>query len=645
MHFTLHFFAVFIHSFNLLLFLILLEKQPRCFVPRALLYNDGGFDVSPDGKTLCACAEYWLPEGIDNATELLHPKRRRWDNGDCDDDDDDDADNSDDDYSDDDGSINDIEMNVDDDDRKKKKHTDKDGSSLTEEKCEEEPHGATTPMVSENEKIERSVVKINSHDNNNNPVIDDSSNIIDNNVNTNAGNDSSTANVNNNNHASPTRQQHSSSSKTPPRATSTSSLGHRQRNNQHQQISSPPPTSSLAMTPLGLTPQTPPSNVNPLNYPLSPPSPPGRRFAGGLRSNSTRSTQQHSHEQLLQQYRRQEQVIRQYDPGYNNNQQHQQYQNQSTQQRIIPNSQQQQRTDTSSSASSTNNRRSENAAVVIPAPPGINHHNPQQQQHQNQRNNGNPFATPSRNPRVGGASNIVERGRFVPHVVTISLDTEPYVETTTEQVVVGSVGGGDANYNQAITAQQQLQQQQQQYGSNIRLRTTTVAATASGDASSAITTVTRTTYNVPGRGAALGATRPHIRERRPRLGQLLSACPLDGTKASAVTCVKFSPCTEFCLIGYGVREPHVEPPPTTTGETGDGTIYDAPSQHPPYHPVTAMYQVNMGGKMKHVSTMLSGDDDVNIARFHPDSGYGFVYGTKQGRIRVLGPRPWNYYNC
>jgi activator-of-BECN1-regulated-autophagy protein 1 len=88
------------------------------------------------------------------------------------------------------------------------------------------------------------------------------------------------------------------------------------------------------------------------------------------------------------------------------------------------------------------------------------------------------------------------------------------------------------------------------------------------------------------------------------------------------------------LIGYGVREPHVE---DTTDESD--------SAHPPYHPVTAMYKVNKGGTMRHISTMLSGDDDVNIARFHPDSGYGFVYGTKQGRIRILGPRPWNYYNC
>lgn len=109
---------------------------------------------------------------------------------------------------------------------------------------------------------------------------------------------------------------------------------------------------------------------------------------------------------------------------------------------------------------------------------------------------------------------------------------------------------------------------------------------------------------------------------RPRLGQLIEAAPLEGSKATAVTCVKFSPSADFALLGYGVREP----------EEGDD-----------HHPVTALYRVR--GGMTHVSTMLSGDDDVNIARFHPDSGYGFVYGTKQGRVRVLSPRPWNYYKC
>lgn len=103
------------------------------------------------------------------------------------------------------------------------------------------------------------------------------------------------------------------------------------------------------------------------------------------------------------------------------------------------------------------------------------------------------------------------------------------------------------------------------------------------------------------------------------LGKILEATPLE-SRSSSVTCVKFSPSAEFCLIGYGVREQ---------------------GNNIPYHPVNSLYRVK--GGMSHISTMLSENDDVNIARFHPHSGVGFVYGTKQGRVRVLSPRPWNYY--
>jgi len=103
------------------------------------------------------------------------------------------------------------------------------------------------------------------------------------------------------------------------------------------------------------------------------------------------------------------------------------------------------------------------------------------------------------------------------------------------------------------------------------------------------------------------------------LGKVLEATPLE-SRATSVTCVKFSPSSEYCLIGYGVREQ---------------------GQDMPYHPVNSLYRVK--GGMTHVATMLSENDDVNIARFHPHSGVGFVYGTKQGRVRVLSPRPWNYY--
>ena len=194
-----------------------------------------------------------------------------------------------------------------------------------------------------------------------------------------------------------------------------------------------------------------------------------------------------------------------------------------------------------------------------------------------------------------------QSGRFVPHVVTISLDTAPFLEPTESN-------SGESALNATGTP------------------------LISGSASSS----PGVKMGIPGRGeyatsqanggSDTNATRPHSRKLRPRLGQLLEACPLDGAKASAVTCVKFSPSTDFCLIGYGVREPVMEDP------SGNQ-----------YHPVTALYRIR--GGMTHVSTMLSGDDDVNIARFHPDAGYGFVYGTKQGRVRVMSPRPWNYYNC
>lgn len=114
--------------------------------------------------------------------------------------------------------------------------------------------------------------------------------------------------------------------------------------------------------------------------------------------------------------------------------------------------------------------------------------------------------------------------------------------------------------------------------------------------------------------------------RYPNLGKLLQAAPLDGAKSSGVTCVKLSPSGEYCLLGYGVRE-------------NIPSVHDHEEMR---HPVTSLYNVKKG--MKHVCTLTCADDDVNIARFHPESGHGFVYGTKQGRVRVLAKRPWNYYH-
>jgi hypothetical protein len=360
-------------------------------VPRALLYNDGGFDVSPDGKMLCACAEYWLPDGIDNAMELLQNEER--------------SDESDD------------ELNMDESNADGGDGSGKSAAAASDSRGS----GSITPQP-----------------------------------------------VNRSSQHSPPRNRTPSQPTRNLSATASSNAGPQ------------------------LTPRTPPNPSRP-QFTLSPPSPPGRRFTGGLGQNRGRVA-------------------------------------------------------SGGALHPFPNPDTQNAGSAIPPPPppppGIGNRPP------------HPLSIISGGTNYPDAAH--QSGRYVPHVVTISLDTTPVTQV-------------DGNL-------------------------------------------------APGRGKMASVARGY----RPRLGQLLEACPLDGAKASAVTCVKFSPSTDFCLIGYGVREP--------VAESGGQ-----------YHPVTALYRVR--GGMTHVSTMLSGDDDVNIARFHPDPGYGFVYGTKQGRVRVLSPRPWNYYNC
>ena len=356
---------------------ILLNRQPRTFVPRALLYNDGGFDVSPDGKTLCACAEYWLPDGVDSAIELLN--------------------------------------------REEQVHETLDGND---------------PLSGSEDASSTGTINGNSSDQGKNL-------------------------------GSPGRDSHmeiSPSQSSPPRHGLSSGSG-----------------SALPMTP---------PNPGQTQLLLSPPPPPGLRFSGGLGQNHAGSSTGAAPG----------------DPPVRA---------EGTQESF-----------TASSVSSRTQRPPHPLSII---------------------SGSLDFPDVARQP-----------GRYVPHVVTVSLDTTP------------------------VEADSSSSPHQH------RGHTTAVA-----------------------------------RGHGPRLGQLIEAAPLDGSKAAAVTCVKFSPSADFCLLGYGVREP------VTEG-----------GQH---HPVTALYRVR--GGMTHVSTMLSGDDDVNIARFHPDSGNGFVYGTKQGRVRVLSPRPWNYYNC
>ncbi|EQC38924.1 hypothetical protein SDRG_03882 [Saprolegnia diclina VS20] len=96
-------------------------------------------------------------------------------------------------------------------------------------------------------------------------------------------------------------------------------------------------------------------------------------------------------------------------------------------------------------------------------------------------------------------------------------------------------------------------------------------------------------------------------------GNVVQTTLLAETAAGGVTSVKFSPTGAYVLLGYGVRD-----------------RIQRINQFP-LHRVTRIYRWE---DMTLVSHMESEVDDVNIALFHPLPGHGFIYGTKQGRLRV-----------
>lgn len=87
-----------------------------------------------------------------------------------------------------------------------------------------------------------------------------------------------------------------------------------------------------------------------------------------------------------------------------------------------------------------------------------------------------------------------------------------------------------------------------------------------------------------------------------------------------VTSVKLSPSGAYVLLGC------------SRGNVQERALDD---KRPPWqHPVAAIWRL---GDMKRMSTLTSRtdlheEDDANVALFHPQSGAGVVYGTKQGQI-------------
>ncbi|KAJ6403664.1 hypothetical protein OIU84_011965 [Salix udensis] len=91
--------------------------------------------------------------------------------------------------------------------------------------------------------------------------------------------------------------------------------------------------------------------------------------------------------------------------------------------------------------------------------------------------------------------------------------------------------------------------------------------------------------------------------------------------AHCLTSIQFSPTSEHILLAYGRRH----------GSLLKSIVIDGETKSPIYT-VLEVYRVS---DMELVRVLPSAEDEVNVACFHPFAGGGLVYGTKEGKLRVL----------
>ncbi|XP_044502976.1 uncharacterized protein LOC123223713 isoform X2 [Mangifera indica] len=91
--------------------------------------------------------------------------------------------------------------------------------------------------------------------------------------------------------------------------------------------------------------------------------------------------------------------------------------------------------------------------------------------------------------------------------------------------------------------------------------------------------------------------------------------------AHCLTSIQFSPTSEHILLAYGRRHGSLLKSIVIDGETTS--------------PIYAVLEVYRVSDMELVRVLPSAEDEVNVACFHPFAGGGLVYGTKEGKLRVL----------
>lgn len=92
--------------------------------------------------------------------------------------------------------------------------------------------------------------------------------------------------------------------------------------------------------------------------------------------------------------------------------------------------------------------------------------------------------------------------------------------------------------------------------------------------------------------------------------------------AHCLTSIQFSPTSEHILLAYGRR--HSSLLRSIVVDGGETTI--------PIYTILEVYRVS---DMELVRVLPSAEDEVNVACFHPLVGGGLVYGTKEGKLRIL----------
>ena len=97
-------------------------------------------------------------------------------------------------------------------------------------------------------------------------------------------------------------------------------------------------------------------------------------------------------------------------------------------------------------------------------------------------------------------------------------------------------------------------------------------------------------------------------------GQVIASRPV--LCANCLTSVQFSPCSEHILIAYGRQNERLK-------------ALAGPEDDQADHLILEIYRLS---DMTLVRRVLSSDDEVNVAAFHPHAGGGLVYGTKEGKV-------------